>query len=63
MSYIEQRNARLALSRKLKHEIETAIYLHATTETELAEREARCKALAKQQGLKVLTICQDLITD
>ncbi len=62
MSYIEQRNARLALSRELKHEIETAIYLHAATETELAEREARCKALAKQQGLKVLTICQDLIT-
>jgi hypothetical protein len=62
MNYIEQRNARLALSRELKHDIETAIYLHATTETELAEREARCKALAKQQGLKVLTICQDLIT-
>jgi hypothetical protein len=63
MSYIEQRNARLALSRKLKHDIETAIYLHAATETELAEQEARCKALAKQQGLQVLTICQDLITD
>ncbi len=63
MSYIEERNARLALSGKLKHDIETAIYLHATTETELAEREARCKALAKHQGLKVLTICQDLITD
>ncbi len=62
MSYIEQRNARLALSRELKHDIETAVYLHATTETELAEREARCMALAKQQGLKVLTICQDLIT-
>ncbi len=63
MSYIEERNARLALSGKLKHDIETAIYLFATTETELAEREARCKALAKHQGLKVLTICQDLITD
>ena len=63
MSYIEQRNARLALARELKHEIETAIYLHATTEAELAEQEARCKALAKQQGLKVLTLCQDLITD
>jgi DNA invertase Pin-like site-specific DNA recombinase len=63
MSYIEQRNARLALSRELKHDIETAIYLHAATETELAEREARCKALAKQQGWQVLTICQDLITD
>ncbi len=63
MSYIEQRNARLALSRELKHDIETAIYLHATTEAELAEREARCKALAKQQGLQVSTICQDLITD
>lgn len=62
MSYIEQRNARLALSRELKHDIETAVYLHATTETEIAEREARCMALAKQQGLKVLTICQDLIT-
>jgi hypothetical protein len=63
MSYIEQRNARLTLSRELKHDIETAIYLYAATETELAEREARCKALAKQEGLKVLTICQDLIGD
>jgi vacuolar-type H+-ATPase subunit F/Vma7 len=54
--------ARLALSRECKHDIETAIYLHAATETELAEREARCKELAKQQGLQVLTICQDLIT-
>ncbi len=63
MSYIEERDASLALSRELKHDIETAIYLHATTETELAEREARCKALAKQQGLKVLSIFQDLITD
>jgi hypothetical protein len=63
MSCIEKRDARLALSRELKHDIETAIYLLAPTETELAEREARCKALAKQQGLKVLSIFQDLITD
>ncbi len=63
MSYIEQRNARLALSRELKHEIETAIYLHATTEPELAEQEARCKALAKEQGLTVLAIFQELVPD
>jgi hypothetical protein len=63
MSYIEQRNARLALSRELQHDIETAIYLHATTEAELAEQEARCKALAKEQGLTVLAIFQELVPD
>jgi hypothetical protein len=63
MSYIEERNARLALSRELKHDIETAIYLHATTEAELAEQEARCKALAKAQGLTVLAIFQELVLD
>lgn len=61
MSYIEQRNARLALARELKHDIETAIYLHATTEAELAEQESRCKALAKEQGLTVLAIFQELV--
>ncbi len=63
MSYIEQRNAHLALFRELKHDIETAIYLHATTEAELAEQEARCKALAKAQGLTVLAIFQELVPD
>jgi DNA invertase Pin-like site-specific DNA recombinase len=63
MSYIEERNARLALSRELQHDVETAIYLHATTEAELAEQEARCKALAKEQGLTVLAIFQELVPD
>ncbi len=63
MTYIEERNASLDLSRRIKQDIETAIYLCAPTETELAEQETRCKALAKEQGLKVLAIFQELVTD
>ena len=63
MTYIEERNASLDLSRQIKQDIEAAIYLCAPTETELAEQETRCKALAKEQGFAALAIYQELVTD
>jgi hypothetical protein len=63
MSYIEERNGSLDLSRQIQQDIEAAIYLCAPTEAELAEQEARCKALAKEQGFTVLAIYQELVTD
>ena len=63
MTYIEGRNASLGISRKIKQDIETAIYLCAPTEAELVEQEIRCKALAKKLGLTVLAIFQEIVTD
>lgn len=63
MSYIEERNGSLDLSRQIQQDIEAAIYLCAPTEAELAEQETRCKALAKEQGFTVLAIYQELVAD
>lgn len=63
MSYIEERDESIDLSRRIQQDIEAAIYLCAPTEAELTEQETRCKALAKERGFTVLAIYQELVAN